>query len=672
MVELLRVNADMPFLSGNTTNMKQIGPHYLKTGRNRAIISAITPVVDAGVYPVKRTEGDWLTVQADVFTDGHDQVRPILLIKEKGGRKWHEIKMNVLDGDRWHAVYPCAKTGEFVYRVKAMVDHALTWQHAFRKRLPESDEKELLVQVSIAIGLIERIGKMYPRARTQANKWIALLHGPKAFEYAAGTELEAFFMSWPLDEFTTDSGADLPLVVHRKRAGFSAWYSFFPRSAAKPGSSHGTFADCEELLPRIKELGFDVVYFPPIHPIGQAFRKGKNNSLNVLPDEPGCPYATGSAEGGHKSVHAELGTINDFKQFIQAAKGIGIEVAMDFAIQCSPDHPYLTDYPQWFKWRPDGTVQYAENPPKKYQDVLPLDFENEDWQSMWIELRSILEYWIEQGIRIFRVDNPHTKSFVFWQWCLAEIDRHYPEVIFLSEAFTRPRIMEDLAKKGYHQSYTYFTWRNSKWELIQYMEELTQSPMKEYFRPNFWTNTHDIHPYILQSGHEPQFLIRFFLAASLSSNYGIFGPVFEMMVKDALPGKEEYLNSEKYEVRHWDWAHRNKLMHVIARMNEIRNANEALQFTANYSTVHADNDQIMAYLKTFGNSRLLCVVNLDAWNRQKATLSVPLDRIGLHEGQAYTVHDLFTGEKYSWNGSRNYVELDPYRLPFHLFRIENA
>jgi starch synthase (maltosyl-transferring) len=518
--------------------MKPIRTPYLNTGRARAIIANVSPSVDNGLYPVKRTVGEWLSVEADVYTDGHDLVRSWLLFRPAGSRKWNEWDMSASGNDRWKVHILCDAQGEFEYRIRAIVDHAATWQYSFRKRVGEADEKELTVQAEIGKQFIERIAKKYPKARTLASRFLKALEATDAINTCSGSELEAFIRKYPLMDFVTESQVDFPLVVHRKRAGFSAWYSFFPRSAARPGQAHGTFEDCEALLPRIQEMGFDVVYFPPIHPIGHAFRKGKNNSLNAGPDEPGCPYATGSDLGGHKDILPELGTLAEFTKFIRKTTEMGMEVAMDFAIQCSPDHPYVKDHPQWFKWRPDGTVQYAENPPKKYQDVLPLDYENEDWQNMWIELKGILEYWIAQGIRIFRVDNPHTKSLVFWQWCLAEIAREFPDVIFLSEAFTRPRIMEDLAKKGYHQSYTYFTWRNSKWEMMQYMEELTKSPMREYFRPNFWPNTHDINPYILQSGHEPQFILRYFLAASLSSNYGIFGPSYELMEHAAIPGKE--------------------------------------------------------------------------------------------------------------------------------------
>lgn len=643
---------------------------YKSIARSRVIIENVTPQVEGGRYAAKRVEGEWVNVSADVFTDGHDGVSAVLMHRSRGSRKWNEVPMQHVGNDRFEAWFQCGGMGYYEFTVRGFINHTATWQYDFRKRLTEKEEKELAVQLQIGINFLEAIAKRYAKAKTAAKKWQAALQGEGAYEAAASTELQAFLAAWPLEEFSTQFDKILSVVAHRKRAGFSAWYSFFPRSAAKPGSDHGTFKDCEDLLPRIKELGFDVVYFPPIHPIGYAFRKGKNNTLNTQPGEPGCPYATGNELGGHKSILPELGTLADFKSLVEKTKAMGMEVAMDFAIQCSPDHPYVKEHPQWFKWRPDGTVQYAENPPKKYQDVLPLDFENADWENMWYELKSILEYWIEQGIRIFRVDNPHTKSFIFWQWCMEEIEKDYPEVIFLSEAFTRPRIMENLAKKGYHQSYTYFTWRNSKAELMQYMDELTQGPMKEYFRPNFWPNTHDINPYITQSGHEPQFIVRYFLAATLSSNYGIFGPCYELMVHAALPGKEEYLDSEKYEVRHWDWEHRNKLMHVIASINKIRNENEAMQFTNNYTACHTSSDQLIAWSKHYNGNRIICVANLDAYNKQSGTVSVPIATLGLTEGQSYVVRDLVTGEQYTWTGSTNYVELDPYRLPFHIFRVE--
>ncbi len=648
-----------------------ISKAFEKTGRQRVIIENVSPQVDNGLYPVKRTEGELLQVEADVFADGHDHVTPILLYRRAGEKKWQESPMSFISNDRWSGVFELNESGRYEYCIRAFINHSETWQADFRKRLNSGDDKELELQLKIGIEYLLQIQKKYAKSKSSVNKWIDKLNGAEANQFAAGVELEEFLEQYPLAFYETIYPKIFACVVHRKRTGFSAWYSFFPRSGSLEKNVHGTFSDCEKLLPRIKELGFDIVYFPPIHPIGTAFRKGKNNTLDIQPGEPGCPYATGSEIGGHKAILKELGTLGDFQKFIQTATDMGIEVAMDFAIQCSPDHPYVKDHPQWFKWRPDGTVQYAENPPKKYQDVLPLDFENEDWQNMWYELKSILEYWIGQGIRIFRVDNPHTKNFVFWQWCLEEIEGTFPDVIFLSEAFTRPRIMENLAKKGYHQSYTYFTWRNSKYELSQYMEELTQSNLREYFRPNFWPNTHDINPYILQSGHEPQYIIRFFLAATLSSNYGIFGPCFELMEHAALPGKEEYLDSEKYEVRHWDWNKRNKLMQIISLVNKARNENVALQFTNNYSSCYIDNDQMMAWVKVQGDNKIICVVNLEAYSKQSATLHLPVALIGKNEEESFVVKDLITGDQYTWTGSHHFVELDPYRLPFHLFRIEN-
>ncbi len=640
-------------------------------GRNRVIIENVTPQVENGLYPAKRVEHEWVVVEADVFTDGHDHVKAVLLHRKKGARKWNETNMQSLGNDRFQGFFHCENIGYYEFSIKGFIDHPNTWIHAFRKRKAEQDHKELDVQVAIAKDYLNQLISDYPKAKKELLQAINEIDDP-TYDYAASMILEDLFNKYPLERFPTFFEKTLEVVAHRKRAGFSAWYSFFPRSAAKPGSNHGTFKDCEELLPRIKEMGFDVVYFPPIHPIGEAFKKGKNNTLNAGASEPGCPYATGFGKGGHKDILPELGTLKEFKDFIKKTAAMGMEVAMDFAIQCSPDHPYVKEYPQWFKWRPDGTVQYAENPPKKYQDVLPLDYENEDWQNMWLELKGILDYWISQGIKIFRVDNPHTKSFIFWQWCLSEIEKEHPDVLFLSEAFTRPRIMENLAKKGFHQSYTYYTWRNSKSELMQYMDELTKGPMREYFRPNFWPNTHDINPYITQSGHEPQFILRYFMAATLSSNYGIFGPSYELMVHAALPGKEEYLDSEKYEVRHWDWEHRNKLMHVISLVNKLRNENQAMHFTNNYQACHIANDQMMTWLKVYGDNKILCVVNLDAYNKQSGNITIPLNSIGKNEHESYVVHDLITDDRYIWTGSTNFVELDPYRLPFHFFRIEEV
>lgn len=649
---------------------QNVSKAFEKVGRNRVIIENISPQVDCGLYPIKRVVGELLTVEADVFADGHDHVKAILQYRKSGEKKWIEVAMQFIGNDRCRGELLMSEEGNYEYAIRAFINHTGTWLADFRKRFQAKDEKELEAQLQIGIEHLKRIQKKYPRSKSSVAKWISSLSSKDANVSAASEALEKFLDLHPLADFVSTADKILTCVVHRKRAGFSAWYSFFPRSSSPEKHAHGTFSDCEKLLPRIKELGFDVVYFPPIHPIGKAFRKGKNNTLDIQAGEPGCPYATGSELGGHKEILPELGSVKDFEKFIQTAKNMGMEVAMDFAIQCSPDHPYVKENPQWFKWRPDGTVQYAENPPKKYQDVLPVDFENEDWQNLWMELKSILEYWVDKGIQIFRVDNPHTKSFLFWQWCLEEINVAFPDVLFLSEAFTRPRIMENLAKKGYHQSYTYFTWRNNKAELMQYMAELTQSNLREYFRPNFWPNTHDINPYILQSGHEPQYIIRFFLSATLSSNYGIFGPCFELMEHAAIPGKEEYLDSEKYEVRQWDWNKRNKLMQIIALVNKARNENNALQFTNNYSALYIGNEQMMAWVKTHGDNHIICVVNLDAYGKQSAELHLSPELIGKKFDESYVVNDLISGDQYSWKGEKHYVELDPNRLPFHLFRVE--
>lgn len=418
-------------------------------------------------------------------------------------------------------------------------------------------------------------------------------------------------------------------------------------------------------------MGFDVLYLPPIHPIGKTNRKGKNNSPVAQPGDVGSPWAIGSEEGGHKSVHPQLGTIEDFVSLVNKAKEYNIEIALDLAFQCSPDHPYVREHPEWFKWRPDGTVQYAENPPKKYEDVLPLNFETENWRELWEELKSIVVFWIEKGVRIFRVDNPHTKPFRFWKWLIEEIKRDYPDVIFLSEAFTRPKVMYHLAKAGFTQSYTYFTWRNTKREFIEYLTELTQTEVREYFRPNFWPNTPDILPEHLQFGGRPAFMMRLVLAATLSSNYGIYGPVFELCVSEALPGKEEYLNSEKYEIRYWDWDQPGNLKDFIARVNRIRRENPALQTTWNLKFFEVDNEYILFYGKVNEDlsNIILVVVNLDPHHTQSGWVRVPISELGIEPNQPYLVHDLLSEDKYIWQGEYNYVELNPHVIPARIFRV---
>ncbi|HID71618.1 MAG TPA: RNB domain-containing ribonuclease [Thermoplasmata archaeon] len=430
--------------------------------------------------------------------------------------------------------------------------------------------------------------------------------------------------------------------------------------------------DCERLLPEIARMGFDVLYFPPIHPIGRTNRKGRNNAPESRPEDPGSPWAIGSEEGGHKSVHPQLGTLEDFERLVRKAREFGIEIALDLAFQCSPDHPYLREHPSWFRRLPDGSIQYAENPPKRYEDVVPFDFETKDWKELWKELRSIVLFWVEKGIRIFRVDNPHTKPFSFWEWLINDVRKNHPDVIFLSEAFTRPKVMYRLAKLGFSQSYTYFTWRNTKKELVEYFTELTQTEVKEYFRPNLWPNTPDILPEYLQHGGRPAFITRLVLAATLSPNYGIYGPAFELCVDDAIPDKEEYLNSEKYEVKNWDRGRPDSLKELITRVNKIRKENPALQESSNLTFCDVDNDFLISYLRTTEDlsNVILVVVNLDPFNIQSGWLKLPLSKLCVEQGKPYLLHDLLSDEKHIWHQERNQITIDPKLMPAKVFSLK--
>jgi starch synthase (maltosyl-transferring) len=459
--------------------------------------------------------------------------------------------------------------------------------------------------------------------------------------------------------------------VDRKKALFSTWYEFFPRSASPEVGKHGTFKDCEALLPRVATMGFDTLYFPPVHPIGAVNRKGKNNATDAAEGDVGSPWGIGSQYGGHKDLHPELGSLEDFKSLVTKAEKLGIEVAMDFALQAAPDHPWVKDHPDWFKWRPDGSIQYAENPPKKYQDILPIYFETPDWKNLWEELLSCALYWVEEvGIKVFRVDNPHTKPFRFWHWLIAEVKKKHPDVLFLAEAFTRPKIMDQLAKEGFTQGYSYFTWRFNKSELTEYLEQLTKGPQKEFYRPNFWPNTPDINPFHLQGANEAMHLSRYFLAATLSSNVGVYGPVYEFMDSAAVPGKEEYHNSEKYECRHWDWEAENKIMILMKKINEARKKLPSLQQTNNIEFCEVQNDNLIAYVKYDDqkNCLSLMIASLDSYYTQQGSVKLPLKQLGLESYHNFSVEDVITGNQYNWNSDWNYVALHP-ALPFHLFKI---
>ncbi len=645
-------------------------------GRSRVVIEHVQPQINCGRFPIKRTTGEKLTVIADVFADGHDEVRVAMLVKHSQDKDWQEFPMTFTGNDQWEASFIPEKRGIYEYTVQGWVDHLFTWQKALKKKFEAN--QDISVELLIGANWIEEAASRAPaKEEEQLKKWANQLREEKnqhtGVAFALSPDITRLVESFPDKKHATIYHRTLRMEVERQKALFSAWYEFFPRAATSETGQHGTFKDCEKLLPRVAEMGFDTLYFPPIHPIGTSNRKGANNSVTSNPGEPGSPWAIGGAEGGHKSIHPELGTLEDFRSLVQKAKEYHIEIALDLALQCSPDHPYVKEHPQWFRWRPDGTVQYAENPPKKYQDVLPLNFETDDWENLWEELRSIIEHWIENGVTIFRVDNPHTKSFVFWEWCIRKIRTRNPDVLFLSEAFTRPRIMEQLAKIGFNQSYTYFTWRNTQDEIKQYMTELTQTDMREYFRPNFWPNTPDILPEILQNGGEAAHISRFVMAATLSSNYGVYGPVYEFGINTPVyAGKEEYLDSEKYEITVWDWNRRTKIRDVMTRINRIRKENKALQTTWNIEFGDTDNQQIICYAKIddMRSNRILIVINLDPHHVQSGWIKVPIQYLGLSTGSVYTVHDLMTGNRYQWHHEWNYVELHPGIMPVHVFRIE--
>ena len=641
--------------------------------QTRIIIENVNPQLMQGDFYIKRIPGQKVSVGADVFADGHDIVACAIQYKHQKERTWKSARMNHEGNDYWTGSFTVEKEGLYQYTVEGWVDYALNWQHGIQRKIEDGQhvKSELLEGVTYLEEVSERCKKDERNYLEQLKTFFSEeSHYEEAIREAVSDTLKNLFIAYPT-KFLASQSAELRVYVDRKKALFSTWYEFFPRSSSPEPGKHGTFKDCERLLPRIAAMGFDVLYFPPIHPIGEVNRKGKNNSTTAEPGDVGSPWGIGSAKGGHKSIHPELGTEADFKSLVQKAKKQGIEIAMDFALQCAPDHPYVKDHPEWFKWRPDGTVQYAENPPKKYQDILPIYFETKDWKNLWKELLSIAMYWIEEfDIRIFRVDNPHTKPFKFWGWLIAEVKKKYPEVLFLSEAFTRPKVMHELARQGFTQSYTYFTWRNSKEELMSYLKELTSTDQADFFRPNFWPNTPDINPYALQGANEAMFLQRYFLAATLSSNTGLYGPVYEQMVSDPMPGKEEYYNSEKYEVRHWNWEFENKLTHIITKINAARHRHAALQQTNNLQFCDTDNDQIMAWYK-FDDDRtneVLMIASLDAYYTKQGWVRLPLDELGISEGSQIQMHDLITGSSYVWDREWNYVELHP-GLPFHLFQI---
>jgi starch synthase (maltosyl-transferring) len=644
-------------------------------GRRRVVIERVTPEVDGGRYPIKRTIGEDVVVEADVFTDGHDLLGVALLYRRDCDPEWIETPMAFLTNDRWRASFRVAELRRYLYAVTGWVDHFQTWRRDFNKKVDSG--QNVLVEMLQGAKLIDEASRRAPKAEGKSLKeWADQLRSSdvpesERIEQALDMDMAAIMAKHPDRRFATLYERKLIVVVDREKARFSAWYEMFPRSCSQSGK-HGTFKDCAERLPYIASMGFDVLYLPPIHPIGVTYRKGKNGSPTAGPDDPGSPWAIGLADGGHKAIHPQLGTVKDFRQFLDKARSHGLEIALDLAFQCSPDHPYVKEHREWFKIRPDGTVQYAENPPKKYQDIFPLEFETEQWEPLWQELRSVILYWIEQDVRIFRVDNPHTKPFVFWEWLIHEIQEDYPDVIFLAEAFTRPKVMYRLAKLGFNQSYTYFTWRSTKAELMEYFTELTHSEVREYFRPNLWPNTPDILPEELQRGGRPAFMARFVLAATLGASYGIYGPAFEQCEgRPREAGSEEYLHSEKYEMKQWEIERADSLKDFIGLVNQIRRENPALCGDESLHFHSTDNDQLVCYSKSTpdGSNIILIVVNLSPYHTHSGWVQLDLDHLGLDLDHPFQVQDLLTNAYYRWYGPRNYIEINPHSAPAHIFRV---
>ena len=638
----------------------------------KIVIEDVTPQLDGGRYAVKREVGDILEVSADIFKEGHDAIAAAIRYRAADESEWLESRMSFVENDRWAGTVDLARNTRYSYTVVAWTDWFGSWASELRKKFNAGQEvsSELLEGATLVRQSIERATGS-DRARFKKLHEALSSSGSESEQVAVALsdELLALMEAYPDRSDLTIYEVELPLQVDRVAARFAAWYELFPRSMSDDPNRHGTFDDVIGKLPYVRDMGFDVLYVPPIHPIGVAHRKGANNSLEPAPDDPGVPYAIGGKEGGHKAIHPELGTLKDFHRLVQVAHQHGLEIALDFAIQVSPDHPYVEKHPDWFYIRPDGTIKYAENPPKKYQDIYPLNFYGESWQEQWEEWKSVILFWVDQGVKTFRVDNPHTKPVQFWEWMIRAVQSEHPDVIFLSEAFTRPKMMRTLAKAGFTQSYTYFTWRNFKWEIQEYLTELTAGPMREYYRGNLFVNTPDINPEFLQKGGRPAFIIRAVLAATLSSVYGVYSG-FELCEATPVPGKEEYLDSEKYQIRAWDWDRPGNIRDLITRLNRIRRDNPALQEYDNLRFHLCDSDQVMFYEKSTpdGLNSIFVVVNLDPFEAHETTLMFPMDVIGVAEHEAWEAEDLLEGGVHLWHGSHQRLRLEP-DAPARIFRV---
>jgi starch synthase (maltosyl-transferring) len=665
--------------------------------RRRVLVQSVAPTVDGGRYDAKRCLGDRVTVGVDLVSDGHDIVAGVLHVRAPGAsaNEVQTLPLVAKGNDRFEGTFLASELGRWQFSVTGFIDRFATWHHGLVKKaqVGQATELDLASGAELLAAAAKRAATpgadpvlradLEQQAKLLSDKTIPLA---TRITQAADTEL-AFRVARVPDLSHASPSETFGVQVEPLRARFGAWYELFPRST-DPSGKHGTFKTTEARLPYVAGLGFDVLYLPPIHPIGLAFRKGPNNSLEARPEDPGSPWAIGAKEGGHKAVHPQLGTLDDFRHLVEAARALHLQIALDIAFQVSPDHPYVKEHPEWFIHRPDGSIQYAENPPKKYQDVYPFDFECAGWEALWNELLSVFLFWVEQGVTIFRVDNPHTKSLNFWEWCLGAIKKAHPEVIFLAEAFTRPKVMYTLAKAGFSQSYTYFTWRTTKRELEEFITECNREPVRDFYRPNLWPNTPDILPEHLQFGGRPVVLQRLILAATLAGSYGMYGPAFELGEHVARAGTEEYVDNEKYQLRQWNLDDPESVAPVIRRINRIRRENPA--FASDQPVVFhpTDHEHLICYSRRMPREALaeavldhaspnrvangdpiVVVMNLDPHYRHGGWVNLDLAALGIEPGERYQVHDLLSDARYSWEGSRNYVELDPALMPAHVFRI---
>ncbi len=642
----------------------------------RVVIEAVEPQVDCGRFPIKRVAGEPVRVAADIHADGHDAIAAVIQYRRAGAEQWSEVSMTAIENDRWQGTFLVDALGRYEYSIEAWIDRFTSWRRELAKKVGAAQDvsSELLEGAAIIQGALARIQPRDDGRRLRdAHEVLSNAREAAGVRIAAAMseELASVMAAHPDRGQATRLARAFEVVVERERARFGAWYEMFPRSAGHDPARSATFDEAAGMLPYVASMGFDVLYLPPVHPIGRSFRKGPNNSLTPGPGDPGSPWAIGSDEGGHTAVEPGLGTLEDFDRFVAAAAGQGLEIALDIAFQASPDHPYVREHPAWFRHRPDGTIKYAENPPKKYQDIYPFDFETADWQALWHELKRVFEFWIGHGVKIFRVDNPHTKPYRFWGWLIGELKQQHPDAIFLSEAFTRPKVMRHLAKVGFSQSYSYFTWRNTKEEIVDYFTELTTTSVREYMRPNLFANTPDILHAYLQRGGRPAFQVRLVLAATLGASYGIYSG-FELAENVPVrEGSEEYLDSEKYQIRHRNYRDAGSLAELIGRINGIRRDHPALQHDWGLAFHATDNTELLAYSKRSSDGRdlVLVVVNVDPTNMQHGFVQLPLADWGLTPHSTIEVLDLLSGERYFWRGEWNYVRLDPQDRVAHVLHV---